>query len=220
MAGAVAISMLGRWMGCPLEFKVRKIHGPYHRLLIYSLTHYRYRLTRWLSYLQSSSMEASAALSTSTIPPFIHRVFAQAFDTFKAFDNLTVASSSAEQQAYPATIWQILQHLRSWQEHQLAQLAGATLVEPFDEKRSWTSERVPPSQAALQATVSQIKGQLAGLQTHAAHLTGEAPEVMKQVLVVQDAALHLSFHLGEVVLIRRLQGSYPWPAQMSEFLQA
>jgi hypothetical protein len=55
-------------------------------------------------------------------PADSRRLFEQAFETFKAFDNLTVASSSWEQQAFPASIWQILQHLLLWQAYQLAQL--------------------------------------------------------------------------------------------------
>ena len=73
------------------------------------------------------------------------RLFEQAFDTFKAFDNLTVNSSSAEQQAFPTSIWQILQHLLVWQTHQLAQLQGTASAEVFDEKRSWEAARVPPA---------------------------------------------------------------------------
>ena len=38
--------------------------------------------------------------------------------------------------------------------------------------------------------------------------------------VIQELTCHLSFHLGEVVLIRRLKGTYPLPHQMKEFLQA
>lgn len=148
------------------------------------------------------------------------RLFEQAFDTFKAFDDLTVINSSLGQQAFPASVWQILQHLLAWQAHQVAQLRGTALAEAFDEKRSWDAERVPPSHAALQAAVAQFKQQLVDLQNHANQIKGEAQEVLEQGLVLQAVALHLSFHLGEVVLMRRLQGSYPWPAQMSEFLQA
>lgn len=153
------------------------------------------------------------------IPTDNSRLFEQAFDTFKAFDDLTVASSSLEQQMFPASIWQILQHLLAWQTHQLAQLRGTALAQTFDEKRSWDSERVPPSYAALQAAVTRFKQQLVDLQNHANQLKAEAQEVLEQGLVLQAVALHLSFHLGEVVLMRRLQGSYPWPAQMPEFLQ-
>ena len=148
------------------------------------------------------------------------RLIEQAFDTFKAFDNLTVTTSSAEQQAFPTSIWQILQHLLSWQAHQLAQLQGIASAETFDEKQSWQAARVPPSGVALQAAVTQFKHQLAELQTWASEAKGDAPQILARGLVLQDVALHLSFHVGEVVLIRRLQGSYPLPAHMSEFLQA
>ena len=147
-------------------------------------------------------------------------LFEQAFATFKAFDNLTVTSSSAEQQAFPANIWQILQHLLGWQTHQLARLHGTASEEVFDEKRSWEAARVPPSEAALQAAVTQLKRQLVDIQTWANEPTGDAQQVLAQGVILQDIALHLSFHLGEVVLMRRLQGSYPLPAHMSEFLQA
>jgi uncharacterized damage-inducible protein DinB len=154
------------------------------------------------------------------VPTDTQRLFAQAFDTFKAFDNLTVESSSAEQQAFPASIWQILQHLLVWQAHQLVQLQGITSVETFDEKRSWDAARIPPSEAALQAAIRQFKHQLLELQRWANQAKGNAQQVVAQALILQEVALHLSFHLGEVVLMRRLQGSYPLPAHMQEFLQA
>jgi hypothetical protein len=154
------------------------------------------------------------------VPTDTQCLFAQAFDTFKAFDNLTVGSSSAEQQAFPASIWQILQHLLAWQAHQLAHLQGMTSVETFDEKRSWDAVRIPPSEAALQAAITQFKHQLFELQSWASEAKGSAQQVVAQALILQEVALHLSFHLGEVVLMRRLQGSYPLPAHMQEFLQA
>lgn len=154
------------------------------------------------------------------LPTDSRRLFDQAFDTFKAFDDLTVASSSAAQQAFPASIWQILQHLLGWQTHQLAQLQGTASAASFDEKQSWDAARVPPSEAALQAAIRQFKQQLVELQAWASEVKGDAQQILEQKLVLQSVALHLSFHLGEVVLMRRLQGSYPLPAHMAEFLQA
>lgn len=153
------------------------------------------------------------------LPADSQRLFEQAFDTFKAFDNLTVASSSWQQEAFPTSIWQILQHLLIWQAHQLAQLQGIELAESFEEKRSWKPERVPASEAALQAAVAQFKHQLVQLQTHANQVKEEAHSVLEQAVILQEVALHLAFHLGEVVLMRRLQGTYPLPAHMHEFLQ-
>jgi len=154
------------------------------------------------------------------LPSDTRRLFEQAFNTFKAFDDLTVASSSWEQEAFPASIWQILQHLLVWQAHQLAQLQGTRPAESFDEKHSWESTRVPASEAALQAAVTQFKHQLIQLQTYANQAQEEASGVLEQALVLQDFALHLAFHLGEVVLMRRLQGTYPLPTHMQEFLQS
>ena len=154
------------------------------------------------------------------IPSDSSRLFEQSFDTFKVFDNLTVANSSSDQQTFPASIWQILQHLLVWQEHQLAQLQGGFLMESFDEKGSWNSGRVPSSEAVLQVAVAKFKQQLVQMHAHANQEKREIPEVLRQGLILQDVALHLSFHVGEVVLMRRFQGSYPLPAHMQEFLQA
>jgi hypothetical protein len=77
------------------------------------------------------------------LPADRRRLFEPAFATFKVFDNLTVASSSWEQPAFPASIWQILQHLLAWQAHQLAQLPGTVPAEAFDKKRSWDAARIP-----------------------------------------------------------------------------
>src|SRR4051812_27513858 len=110
------------------------------------------------------------------VPTDTQRLFAHAFDTFKAFDNLTVGSSSAEQQAFPASIWQILQHLLVWQAHQLVQLQGITSVEIFDEKRSWDAARMLPSETALQAAITQFKHQLLELQSWASEAKGNAQQ--------------------------------------------
>jgi copper(I)-binding protein len=153
------------------------------------------------------------------LPSDSQRLFEQAFDTFKAFDDLTVASSSWQPEAFPTSIWQILQHLLVWQAHQLAQLQGTARAESFEEQRSWQAERVPASEAVLQAAVTQFKHQLVQLQTHVNQAREEASGLLAQAIILQEVALHLSFHLGEVVLMRRLQGTYPLPAHMAEFLQ-
>jgi hypothetical protein len=70
------------------------------------------------------------------IPSDSRRLFEQAFDTFKAFDDLTMAGSSWEDPAFPTSIWQIVQDLLIWQAQQLAQLGGTAQGESFDEKQS------------------------------------------------------------------------------------
>jgi hypothetical protein len=72
----------------------------------------------------------------------------------------------------------------------------------------------------MRHAIRQFKHQLLELQRWANQAKGNAQQVVAQALILQEVALHLSFHLGEVVLMRRLQGSYPLPAHMQEFLQA
>lgn len=72
----------------------------------------------------------------------------------------------------------------------------------------------------MKAAITRFKRQLVELQSWANEAKGDALQVLALGIVLQEVALHLSFHLGEVVLMRRLQGSYPLPAHISEFLQA
>ena len=148
-----------------------------------------------------------------------HHLFDHAWDTFKAFDNLTVARSGLDQDEFPTSIWQILQHLIAWQAFQLSQVQGLVPEKPFQEEATWSEERVPSSEAVLQTAVQEFHMQLASFQALTQTAATAEQELAKQQ-ILQEVALHLSFHLGEVVLIRRLKGSYPLPQQMKAFLQA
>ncbi|WP_218779845.1 DinB family protein [Hymenobacter crusticola] len=149
-----------------------------------------------------------------------HYLFDHAWDTFKAFDDLTVEGSGLDQAEFPTSIWQILRHLITWQAFQLRQLQGTMLAKPFQEDATWSRERVPSDEAVLQAAVQEFKGQLAAFQASLTQPAATDEQELTKHQILQEVALHLSFHLGEVVLIRRLKGSYPLPHQMKAFLQA
>lgn len=44
------------------------------------------------------------------------------------------------------------------------------------------------------------------------------PHINQKLKLIQDLSVHLSFHLGEVILMRRMAGTYPLPHQMKDFL--
>ncbi|HEX8429622.1 DinB family protein [Hymenobacter sp.] len=147
------------------------------------------------------------------------KLFANALDTFKAFDNLTIESSGLGQEQFPTSVWQILNHLIRWQASQLGELQGIPPAQPINEVTTWISQRAPSSEALLQEAVAQFNGQLAALHTELDHIAGTEGAAGK-LKIIQEVALHLAFHVGEVVLVRRLQGSYPLPDQMKSFLQS
>jgi hypothetical protein len=149
--------------------------------------------------------------------PGIEDVFVDALDTFKAFDNLTVVNSGANQQAFPTSIWQILNHLTLWQEYQIGVLKGIIPEGDISEKDTWIKEREPQDETTLQKVVDSFKLQLETIKAEIKSVLAE--NSLTKLVIIQQLSLHLSFHLGEVVLIRRLNGSYPPPHQMKEFLQ-
>jgi hypothetical protein len=149
----------------------------------------------------------------------IGNAFREAFDTFKAFDNLTVESSGVDQNEFPTSVWQILNHLLAWQAYQLNFLQGITPEKHIRELDTWSSERMPPSEADLQGAVMRFKYQLEFIQTEVNRLPATEEALTHKLKIIQDLALHLSFHVGEVVLMRRVKGSYPMSQQMKEFLQ-
>jgi hypothetical protein len=149
--------------------------------------------------------------------PGIEDVFVDALDTFKAFDNLTVVNSGANQQAFPTSIWQILNHLTLWQGYQIGVLKGIIPEGDISEKDTWIKEREPQDETTLQKVVDSFKLQLETIKAEIKSVLAE--NSLTKLVIIQQLSLHLSFHLGEVVLIRRLSGSYPLPHQMKEFLQ-
>lgn len=149
----------------------------------------------------------------------IREAFKDAFDTFKAFDNLTVKSSGADQDEFPSSVWQILNHLLVWQAYQLSGLQGTFPEKHISEEKTWISERIPPDQAALQSAVERFKHQLETIRAEVNRLPDMGEALSSKLTIIQEIALHLSFHLGEVVLMRRVKGSYPMPHQMKDFLQ-
>ncbi|QHT71750.1 hypothetical protein GXP67_36355 [Rhodocytophaga rosea] len=147
-------------------------------------------------------------------------IFKDVFDTYKAFDNLTVANSGAFQDQFPTSVWQILNHLIAWQAYQIGCLQGAIPEKHLSEVDTWVSEIVPPSEAILQEGVEKFKKQLQDIERVVDLLSASDEDVTDKLKIIQELAMHLSFHLGEVVLMRRMQGSYPMPHQMKAFLQS
>jgi hypothetical protein len=151
--------------------------------------------------------------------PDLEKLLTHALDTFRAFDDLTVENSGDGQHTFPTSIWQILNHLIAWQAYQLGRLRGVVPGKPMDESQTWLKEKFPENEAVLGAAVEAFKGQLAAIRAEAARFPAMEEEWISKLGIIQEISLHLSFHLGEVVLMRRMGGSYPMPHQMREFLQ-
>ncbi|RIJ34016.1 DinB family protein [Pontibacter oryzae] len=145
------------------------------------------------------------------------KIFSDSFDTFKVFDNMDVAKASHQAGNTPKSLWQILNHITVWQEFQLNKLKGldSTDIEELD---TWENDPVVRDQRLLQQTINTFNNQIEQIKNEIQTLSTESNDIEKKLKIVQDLSVHLSFHLGEMVLQMRQNGHYPMPSEMKEYL--
>lgn len=88
----------------------------------------------------------------------------------------------------------------------------------FRELESWIAEKQPKSQKDLDKAVERMNRQIAQFRNTIKNLSLQEEKIEQKLKVIQEAASHLSFHVGEIILLRRSLGQYPFPHQMQEFL--
>lgn len=86
-------------------------------------------------------------------------IFADAFDTFKVFDNLTVSEINNTPAGSPKTIWQVLNHLVKWQQYQLSVLENIKDNTTLNEDATWIDETTPAGQQELDNALANLKNQ-------------------------------------------------------------
>ncbi len=146
-------------------------------------------------------------------------LFANSFDTFKVFDKLDIQQASLINNNSPKSIWQILNHLIIWQEYQIEKLRDNDTKE-IKEIDTWCVEKTVTDQSLLNDNITKFKKQIEKLRVELTKLTTDPKDFEQKLKIVQDLTVHLSFHLGEIVLIMRQNGHYPMPGEMRSFLNA
>lgn len=144
-------------------------------------------------------------------------LFSEAFDTFKAFENLSFDIVTQITPGTPKTLWQILNHLIIWQESQISFLQDEAVEKPVTEMETWNVE-ISPGQNEIDNAVSIFNAQLFNINTIISNLSLKDTNIEFKLKTLQDMSNHLSFHLGEIVIIRRQCKNYPMPEEMKAFL--
>ena len=130
---------------------------------------------------------------------------------------MDVAKASLQAVNTSKSIWQILNHLIVWQEFQLNKLQGldSTDIEELD---TWKTAPVVCDQGLLCQAINIFNSQIEQIKSEIQALSTESNDIEKKLKIVQDLSVHLSFHLGEMILQMRQNGHYPMPSEMKEFL--
>jgi uncharacterized damage-inducible protein DinB len=140
-------------------------------------------------------------------------VFSDSFDTFKVFEDINVGKASLTNTNTPKSIWQILNHLITWQEFQLDKLKGIE-KQNINELDTWIKETAVSDHQLLLENIKKFHNQIDQIKLLTNQLTSETKEIEQKLKIIQDLTIHLSFHIGEIILIMRQNGHYPMPNEM------
>ena len=116
----------------------------------------------------------------------------------------------------PHTIWQLLKHLNYWQDRLISRIEGMKVLPAKTSDDGWKFEQAPADEGAYRQELGKL---LTGInymtqtllpQMHA--LKGPKGDFPHGFAVIQSMASHVSYHVGEVVLLRRMLGLWPPPS--------
>lgn len=149
----------------------------------------------------------------------IESLFSHSFDTFKVFNKLDIQQASLTNNNSPKSVWQILNHLIIWQDYQLNRLVDITTAD-INEIDTWGVGKNITDQSMLSENIAKFEKQIENVKVELGRMKTDQKDIEQKLKIVQDLTVHLSFHLGEIVLIMRQNGHYPMPDEMKAFLNA
>ena len=115
----------------------------------------------------------------------------------------------------PHTAWQLIEHLRIAQEDILEFSTDPKYVAPKWPDDYWPKTEKPPSDAAWKKCIAAIKRDLVAMQRlvrnpktdlYAKIPHGTGQNILREALLIAD---HNAYHVGQLVLLRRLAGYWP-----------
>lgn len=139
-------------------------------------------------------------------------------DFDQAIADLPADQRGAKPHGSPHSVWELVEHIRIAQWDMLEFSRDAKHVSPAWPKGYWPETPAPPDDAAWNRSVKSFHHDLAAMRklvadpvsdlyTPFAH--GDGQTLLREALQLAD---HNAYHLGEIVLLRRVLGKWksPW----------
>lgn len=132
-----------------------------------------------------------------------------------AIDNLPPHLRGERPNGLPHSIWELLDHIRRTQRDLLEFCTDADYSEPTFPEDYWPPTPAPETEAEWKQCIDEIHTDAAALASFTTDSTGDltakiphgtGQTYLRTVLVAVD---HTSYHVGEIVLTRRLLGAWP-----------
>lgn len=145
-------------------------------------------------------------------------IFQNAFDTFKVFETIPFEISGILIEGHSKTIWQTLNHLLKWREFQIQKIANINATIDFKESESWITESNPNTKDEWELKINEFQLQTEQIKNQIDTLDASDEKIDEKLKLIQDSSTHLSFHLGEIIVLARQKNKYPKPSEMNQFL--
>jgi hypothetical protein len=132
----------------------------------------------------------------------------------QAVAGLSPKLRAAKPASAPHSAWQLIEHLRIAQWDILEFSRNPKHVSPEWPKGYWPDTEAPPSAKAWESSIKSFKADLAAMEKLVSDRNtdlfapiprGDGQTVLREALLVAD---HNAYHLGQLVLLRRLLGAW------------
>jgi hypothetical protein len=139
-------------------------------------------------------------------------------DFEKAIADFPAALSGGKPVGQPHTPWRLVEHIRIAQWDILEFCRNPKHVSPKFPEGYWPRGDAPPDEAAWDCSIAAFRADLNAMQDLVADPAtnlfaviphGEGQTILREALLVAD---HNAYHLGQLVLLRRLLGAWPTDA--------
>lgn len=121
----------------------------------------------------------------------------------------------------PHTIWQLVCHMNFWMAYELKRIRRGSPPYPAHASESWPTSAAPSSEEEWRKAIALFSDLLAKLAT----LADSPPEILSEQVaethpdhakcsstlraVLWQTLVHNSYHIGQVVFVRRALGAWP-----------
>ena len=130
-----------------------------------------------------------------------------------AVDGLEWRVAAARPEGAPHSILQLVNHMTYWQEWALKWLDGKPARAPKHAAGSWPGKASPASRKEWTEAVRRYRRALdaLGRRSQRKDLLSKRGK-MTRLEMLHIIGAHTSYHVGEVVLMRQMQGAWPPPS--------
>lgn len=136
-------------------------------------------------------------------------------DPQNVLDGLDWQDTGTIPSGVPHSIFQVVNHIIYWQDLFLSGLERTDITGPQHAKDGWPGANQPATRQEWEQVVEHYQTGLvrAHEAVRSADLLHRVPAraETKRIDVLTTLALHTSYHVGQIVLIRRMLGAWPPP---------